>query len=206
MIICLVDTETTSGNTVADFGAVIADLNSGEILDEIGTLIYNQFDRMELWSNPHAKAGEFWSIQNVRARRKHYMSRIESGSRSIASNHLINIWLAKNVGRYNPAVTAFNISFDYPKCMATDINLGLFSKRFCLLQKARAYFSNDANYISYCHANNALTKTGKPKMTADNVARYIIGEQLEAEPHTALEDARDYELPIAQYLYNKGAL
>ena len=43
-------------------------------------------------------------------------------------------------------------------------------------------------------------------MTADNVARYVIGDSLDPEPHTALEDARDYELPIAQYLFKEGAL
>jgi len=206
MKICIVDTETTADNTVADFGAVIADLSTGEILDEIGCLIYDQFDEIELWSNPYADKGDFWHRQNNRARRKQYVRRIKNGSRSIASESLINIWLAKNVGKHNPVLTAYNISFDGPKCEATGIQLGLFRKRFCLLKAARAHFADNADFVAWCYQRNALTKGGKPSMTADNVARYVIGDSLDPEPHTALEDARDYELPIAQYLFKEGAL
>jgi len=206
MIICIVDTETTREQTVADFGAVILDLEKREVLDEIGCLIYGQFDEVELWSNPYANTGDFWSAQNVRARRKHYIKRIKNGTRSIAADNLINIWLAKNVGRYNPALTAYNLSFDKPKCLKTGINVGLFRKEFCLLKQARNYSSINARYIEWAHNNNLLTKAGNPSYTADNVARFILGESLDPEPHTALEDARDYEAPIAQYLYDQGGL
>jgi hypothetical protein len=33
-------------------------------------------------------------------------------------------------------------------------------------------------------------------MTADTMAKFIFGTGLQDEPHTALEDARDYEAPI----------
>lgn len=206
MKICIVDTETTIDNTVADFGAIVADLSTGEILDEIGCLIYGQFDEIELWSNPYADNNDFWHRQNNRARRKQYVRRIKNGSRSIASENLVNIWLAKNVGKHNPVLTAYNLSFDGPKCEKTGIQLGLFRKRFCLLKTARAHFSDNAKFVAWCHERNALTKTGKPSMTADNVARFVLGDSLDPEPHTALEDARDYELPIAQYLFKEGAL
>jgi len=206
MKICIIDTETTIDQTVADFGAVIADLNTGEILDEIGCLIYGQFDELELWSNPYAQTGDFWHRQNNRARRKQYVRRIKNGSRSIASESLINIWLAKNIGKHDPVLTAYNLSFDGPKCDKTGIQIGMFSRRFCLLKAARAHFSADADFVQWCHERNALTGTGKPSMTADNVARYVLGDSLDPEPHTALEDAREYELPIAQYLFSKNAL
>jgi hypothetical protein len=192
MKICIVDTETTIDNTVADFGAVVADLATGEILDEIGCLIYDQFDEIELWSNPYADKGDFWSRQHTRTRRKQYVRRIKNGQRSIASENLVNVWLAKNVGRYNPTPTG--------------INVGMFRKEFCLLKKAREHFSECADFVAWCHKRNALTKTGKPSFTADNVARFILGDALDPEPHTALEDARDYELPIAKYLYERDAL
>ena len=206
MKICIVDTETTIDNTVADFGAVVADLTTGEILDEIGCLIYDQFDEIELWSNPYADKGDFWSRQHTRARRKQYVRRIKNGQRSIASENLVNVWLAKNVGRYNPTLTAYNLAFDKPKCDATGINVGMFRTEFCLLKKAREHFSQCAEFVAWCHKRNALTKTGKPSFTADNVARFILGDSLDPEPHTALEDARDYELPIAKYLYERDAL
>jgi len=206
MIVCLVDTETTMQNNVADFGAVIADLSTGEILDQIGSLIYGQFNRAELWFDYRADPNSFWSAQNTRARRKQYKKRIANGSRSIASPALINIWLAKNCGRYNPAVTAYNLPFDSSKCDRTGINLGMFSRSFCLLKAARATYMQDSKFIKFCYDNDALTKTGRPSFTADNVSHFLLGDSLDPEPHTALEDARDYELPIALDLYKRGAL
>jgi len=206
MKILIADTETTKDDYVADFGAVVADLSTGEILDEIGTLVYGQFDEKELWFNPRAKSDDFWSKQNTRARRKKYRQRIEHGQRSIAAPALINIWLAKNLGRYNPVASAYNISFDGPKCDKTGIQLGMFPRHVCLLKLARSYLVDYAPFLEHCKRHDAFTPTGRPRMTADNVARFILGDSLDPEPHTALEDARDYELPIAQFLFDKGIL
>jgi len=43
-------------------------------------------------------------------------------------------------------------------------------------------------------------KLRAPSMTADAMAKFILGESLADEPHTALEDARDYEAAILAYL------
>lgn len=54
-----------------------------------------------------------------------------------------------------------------------------------------------AEYHEFCNANGFLTaKLGNPSMTADTMAKFIFGLSLADEPHTALEDARDYEAPI----------
>jgi hypothetical protein len=45
-----------------------------------------------------------------------------------------------------------------------------------------------------------LTPTGLLKTTADAMARFIVGDDLPAEPHTALEDARDYEAVILAHI------
>lgn len=206
MKILIADTETTKDQTVADFGAVVADLSTGEILDEIGVLIYGEFDEKELWFDPRAKADDFWSKQNARARRKKYRRRIEQGSRSIASPALVNIWLAKNFGKHNPTATAYNLAFDGPKCDRTGIQLGMFSRSVCLMKIAKRFLVDHAPFLEHCQRHNAFTPTGRPRMTADNVARFILGDALDPEPHTALEDARDYELPIAQFLFDRGLL
>lgn len=208
MIGMISDCETSKDGRVVDFGAVWADLETGEILDEIGCLIYGQFDRTELFFNPRAKASDFWSKQNLRARRKDYQRRIEHGQRSIAAPALINTWIAKNLGKYPSSfVTAYNSSFDFPKFDKTGINIGGFRRRFCLFRdKAKPFFTNHAPFQDWARRTGALTAKGNVSYTADNVARFILGDDLDPEPHTALEDARDYELPIAQYLFNKGAL
>ena len=208
----ILDTETTvevdKTQYVADFGAVVANLATGEIIDEIGVLIAGQFDRLDLWSDVRAPAGEFWSVQNERARRKQYLKRIENGSRSIASASLVNIWLAKNAGKYNPIATAYNKQYDWPKCDNTGINLSVFGRSYCLLKAARAELTKDADYVAWCRERGLMTKhqTPRPQMNADCVARYFLGDSLPPEPHTALEDARDYELAIATALYQRGAL
>ena len=204
--ILIVDTETTIDQTVADFGAVVADLTTGEIIDELGVLVYGQFDETELWFDWRADNNSFWSKQNLRARRKQYRRRIEHGQRSIASAALVNVWLAKNLGKHDPVVMAYNMPFDAPKCDNTGIQISMFKKSLCLLKAARRFLPTYAPFVDYCNNSGTLTNTGKPSMSADNVARFILGDSLDPEPHTALEDARDYELPIAQFLFDKGAL
>ena len=208
----IIDTETTvevdKTQFVADFGAVVANLATGEILDELGVLISGQFDRLDLWCDVRAPAGDFWSLQNERVRRKRYLQRIADGSRSIASNALVNIWLAKNAGKYDPIATAYNWQYDHPKCDNTGIHLSAFRRNYCLLKAARDELTRDADYVAWCQERGHMTrhKTPRPQMNADCVARYFVGDDLPPEPHTALEDARDYELAIASALYRRGAL
>ncbi len=49
-------------------------------------------------------------------------------------------------------------------------------------------------YQNLCYDNDLLTaKLRVPSQTADTMAKFIAVIDLEDEPHTALEDARDYE-------------
>ena len=130
-----------------------------------------------------------------------YDAMLESGERSISSPALINQWLAGVNARYAPVLTAYNLSFDLGKCRNTRINLGIFSERFCLMKAAKKSIGVLADYQDFCYDNDLLTKKlRKPQMTADAMAKYIVGEGLADEPHTALEDARDYEAVILNYI------
>lgn len=126
---------------------------------------------------------------------------LESGERSISSPALINQWLAGVNARYAPVLTAYNLSFDLGKCRNTRINLGIFSERFCLMKAAKKVIGNQAAYHDFCYDNDLLTaKLRNPSMTADTMAKFILGLSLADEPHTALEDARDYEAAILTYI------
>ena len=58
-----------------------------------------------------------------------------------------------------------------------------------------------AEYQQFCIDRGLLTAKGhKPQMTADAMAKFILGDSLEDEPHTALEDARDYEAAILTHI------
>lgn len=195
----IVDTETTQRGTVADFGAVVVD-RQGAIVDQFGAMVLGHFGKLPLFSDPNADADAFWSEQSAYRRAKNYDDMLESGERSISSPALINQWLSAINARYNPVLTAYNLAFDFGKCRNTRINLGIFNSRFCLMKSAKRKIGVLADYQQFCFDNNLLTKKlRKPSMTADAMAKFICND-LPDEPHTALEDARDYEALILAYL------
>ena len=195
----IVDTETTQRGTVADFGAVIV-TKQGEIVEQFGAMVLGHFGSMPLFSDPTASPDAFWSAQSAQRRLKNYDAMLESGERSISSPALINQWLTGIKARYNPTLTAYNLAFDLGKCRNTRINLGIFNSRFCLMKSAKRKIGVLADYQKFCYDNNLLTaKLRKPQMTADAMAKYICPEMPD-EPHTALEDARDYEAMILSYI------
>ena len=196
----IVDTETTTKQTVADFGAVIVD-RQGQIIDQFGAMVLGHFGKLPLFSDPSAADSEIWSEQSAKRREKDYYAMLDSGERSISSVGLINQWLAATNARYSPVLTAYNISFDLGKCRNTRINLGIFNQKFCLMKAAKRDIGVLADYQQFCYDNGLLTaKLKRPQMTADSMAKYISGADLADEPHTALEDARDYEAMILAYI------
>ena len=200
----IVDTETTQRGTVADFGAVIV-TKQGEIVEQFGAMVLGHFGKLPLFSDPNADADAFWSEQSAYRRAKNYDAMLESGERSISSPALINQWLAGIKARYNPTLTAYNLAFDLGKCRNTRINLGIFGSRFCLMKSAKRKIGVLACYQDFCKARGLLTaKLKRPSMTADAMAKYIADTEYQGsladEPHTALEDARDYEAMILAYI------
>jgi hypothetical protein len=130
---------------------------------------------------------------------------LESGERSVSSVGLINQWLAGVNARYEPVLTAYNLSFDLGKCRNTRIDLGIFKQSFCLMKAAKKVIGAQADYHEFCYENDYLTaKLHRPSMTADTMAKFIVdtnhGGSLEDEPHTALEDAQFYEAPILTHI------
>ena len=201
----IVDTETTTKQTVADFGAVIVD-RQGQIIDQFGAMVLGHFGKFDLFYDASAPDSAFWSAQSGKRRAKNYDQMLETGERSISSVGLINQWLAATKARYNPVLTAYNICFDLDKCRKTHINLGIFNQKFCLMKAAKRDIGVLADYQQFCYDNGLLTKGGKlkknpkPQMTANSMAKYISGADLAEEPHTALEDARDYEAMILAHI------
>jgi len=197
------DNETTKRNTVADFGGVVID-KQGKIHEQFGAMVHGHFGIMPLFSDPMADPDDFWSEQSAQRRTKKYDDMLESGQRSISSPALINLWLAGVNARYNPVLTAYNLSFDFGKCANTGIDLGIFSEKFCLMKAAKKTIGVTAEYHAFCETRDLVTPTGRPRMTADAMAKFIDDTNYEGsladEPHTALEDARDYEAMILTYI------
>jgi hypothetical protein len=199
----ILDTETTQDAMVADFAGVICDRN-GKVYTQIAVLvkdIYTDSVNHPLF-HLYGDSGDLWSKAGLPKRYNHYNKMVESGSRMIASVSSINRWLDRAKVEYNPILTAYNLAFDVGKCENTAIDLTMFDMRFCLWyasverwaksKKYRQYILDNHNFIAPTDLGNMSYRTN-----AETMARFVLGEpDLPDEPHTALEDVIDYELPI----------
>ena len=194
----ILDTETTCNDTVADFAIVMCDRN-GRIYNKCAVLVRNHFDAMDLFYDKTKANSEMWSREYASKKQTQYFAMLDSGSRQLASVAAINGWIQKAIGKYNPTLTAYNLAFDKQKCHNTGIDLSGFAESFCLWQAAIGNICKK-QYRQFAldnHLFNAPTKHGNMsiKSTAESVFAFLNGEFI-AEPHTALEDAQDFELPI----------
>lgn len=200
----IVDTETTKNDHVADFGALICDRH-GNVLTSCAILVSDFFLTEELFYNPDDTG--FWGKMAAIQRKEKYHGMLGAGSRMMASANAINRWLEKAKATYNPTLTAYNLPFDETKCRNSGIDLGIFENRFCLWAAAVGNICNTKKYLQFVlenHLFTAPTDLGNMsvKTSAESVAGFLFGEFRE-EPHTAIEDARDFELPILKHIVSK---
>lgn len=196
-----IDTETTQTGHVADFGAVISD-KAGSVYQEIGVLTGDFFSDRENHPLFHVfgDKNDVFSKASLPMRYANYENMLQNGQRMLASVAAINRWLMKARLKYNPTLTAYNLAFDKDKCANSGIDLTIFESQFCLWHAAVAKWGNTREYRAFCLQNHYFgnrTRTGHMGMQtkADRIAKFLY-PHLPDEPHTALEDARDYEVPI----------
>lgn len=200
----ILDTETTINNTVADFAIIIVD-RQGKIHNQCAVLINGHYNNFELFHDK--KANDIWGYAGLEKRKANYVKMLDNGTRMLASVNAVNKWINQAIGKYDPILTAYNLAFDLDKCQNTDIDLSGFSNKFCLWQAAIGNICNSKKYRQFVLDNHLFNKpTVNHNMTfsttAESVCGFIDGE-FKIEPHTALEDARDFELPILQAIVNK---
>jgi hypothetical protein len=202
----IIDTETTIESTVCDFGAIVVD-RQGRIVKQLACLIKGEFGEKELFHDKKAIKSSLWAMDNLKARNDKYLAMLNEGNRLLASVSAANRWLEKVKALYNPTLTAYNLAFDTEKCANTLIDLTIFEMRFCLWQAALGNICNTKKYKEFVLNNHVLTsRTGLGNMSirtnAETVTGFLQGT-LTDEPHTALEDAIYYELPILQAIVSK---
>lgn len=193
----ILDTETTINNTVADFAIIIVDRN-GKIHNQCAVMVKDHYSNFELFHDKNAN--DIWGYAGLERRKNNYVEMLNSGKRMLASVNAINKWIDQAIGKYDPILTAYNLAFDTDKCKNTGINLEGFTNRFCLWGAAVGNICNTKQYKQFVLENHLFNKpTEKGNMTfsttAESVCGFVKGEFI-IEPHTALEDARDFELPI----------
>lgn len=201
----IVDTETTMADTVADLGIVICD-RKGNIEKSLGVLVKGHYDTFELF---HDKAAnDIWGYGGLIKRKENYEKMLDSGARMLASVNAINKWIDQAIGQYNPELTAFNLAFDSGKLAKTGIDVSGIKGQFCLWQAAVGNICGTKAFRNFAlekHAFNSVTGSGNMtfKTNAEVVCGFIKGDYID-EPHTALEDARDFELPILVEILKKS--
>ena len=196
------DTETTMKGRVSDFGAAITD-RKGNIVAQCGILVAGVHDDTEDELFYSRDAGELWKKSGIAGRRENYSKMLDTGARMMSTPAAINRWLTQAVKAYNPVLTAYNLAFDVGKCRNTGIDLDQFADRkFCLWHSAVARWGQSKAYRQFVldhHFFNSPTKHGNAsyKTNAEVMAKFVLGEpELPDEPHTALEDVLEYEVPI----------
>lgn len=198
----LIDTETTIKDKVFDFAALVVD-RKGEIYHSVACIV-NESAGEDLFYDVNSPE---WSRSNAMKKREAYAEMVNSGRRHVYSVSAINRWLEKINAKYNPALTAYNVAFDNGKCANTQIDLSIFKSQFCLWHLACEMFANKKAFMQFAMDNHYFgNRTAKGNMTiktnAEIMAHFVTG-QYNAEPHTALEDAQFFELPILVACVNK---
>ena len=198
----IVDTETTQDGLVADFGAVVCD-KRGNVVASCAALVREIFDAPEAHPLFYTKdASPLWGKAGLPKRYARYQNMLDNGQRMLASVPAINRWLAKVNATYSPVLTAYNLAFDQGKMTNTGIDHTIFAKRFCLWHAAANKWGHSRAYrqmVLETLAFNPPTDKGNMsyQTNAEVMARFVFGNpSLPDEPHTAYEDALEYELPI----------
>jgi len=200
----IIDTETTINDTVADFACIIVD-RQGNIHNQCAVMVKGHYDNMELFYDK--ASNDIWGYEGLSKRKKQYVALLDNGTRMLASVNAINKWINQAIGKYNPTLTAYNMAFDYSKCANTGIDLSVFNNRFCLWQASIGNICNRKAFKQFALDNHQFNKpTANGNMTFKTTAETVYGfinNQMIIEPHTALEDARDFELPILTHILKK---
>lgn len=195
----VIDTETTQTDHVADFGAIICD-KQGRVHKECGVLVADFYTQRD--DHPLFHMGDFLGGKaNLPRRYEEYDTMLHDGRRMLASVAAVNRWLARVNAEYSPILTAYNLAFDRGKMRNSGIDCDQFSESFCLWHAAAEKWGNSKRYRQFILDNHFIgnrTQHGHMgfQTKADCMAKFLLGSELPDEPHTALEDARDYEVPI----------
>jgi hypothetical protein len=77
-------------------------------------------------------------------------------------------------------------------------------EKWCTLRMAQQTFAKSKKYIKYCEDFGYLTKNNRPKLTAEVLYRYITGDELFNEAHTALQDVYcELVILLAEFAFHK---
>ena len=186
------DTETGNGlddPIVYDIGGAIHD-KSGKIYASFSFVIYDTFVEME------------WLMKSAYYAKKfpQYQEGIRNGSRKLVRYNTARKYIKELCDKYNvKAIIAHNMRFDYNACSKTQRYLTKSKYRYFFpygielwdsMKMAQDTIAKQKGYIKFCKENNYMTKSNKPRVTAEILPRYFTGNNTYTEVHTGLADVK----------------
>ena len=123
-----------------------------------------------------------------------YMQDIGENTRKVKSWSEISFILRDTIQEYQvKAIVAHNARFDFGALKNTKEYLNQYAilpymTWFDSLKMAKSVMAEMPTYKQFCQDNGYITKTGKCKLTAEILYRYIKNDNSFIESHTALED------------------
>lgn len=123
-----------------------------------------------------------------------YMQDIGEGKRKVKNWSEISFILREVIQEYKvKAIVAHNARFDFGALKNTKEYLNQYAMLpymvwYDSLKMARSVMAEMPTYKQFCQDNGYITKTGKCKLTAEVLYRYIKNDITFIESHTALED------------------
>lgn len=198
--VLMLDTETTNSiddPIVYDLGYEIFDLD-GNLYDR------NSFVNADVFCDKELMASAFF-VDKIPA----YWSDIKRGKRELRTWRTITETLYKAIVDNDvKIICAHNARFDYRSIHLTQRYETSSRWRWVFpwgcewwdtLTMAREILKDNAEYETFCVANNFTTANGKPRYTAEILYKFITNDLDFAESHTGLEDVQ-IERKIFEYL------
>lgn len=120
----------------------------------------------------------------------------------IMSVQAISCWLDSVHMTHKPSLTAYNLAAELDKLAKTGIDISQFTDKFCLWHLAARHFAETKAYKRFVLDKQAFTdpvKYGSMSYRTDAavMAAFLQGwSQIPDEAHIALEDCKNWKLPI----------
>lgn len=141
-----------------------------------------------------------------------YWDEIKKGQRILTTFANIVKAFRQDIQDFNiTEVYAHNMRFDYNVLNNTSRWISKSKYRYFFpygieicdtLKMAKSVIATMPTYQKWCAENNYITKTGKVKLTAEIIYRFISGDENFTEKHTGLEDVM-IEKDILAYCFRK---
>ena len=141
-----------------------------------------------------------------------YIEDVAKGKRIVASFYEIRRQFIADMQMFNSTIVcAHNARFDDNALKVTQRWLTKSKYRYFLpygtevwdtLKMCRDVVAKKPSYIAFCEGNGYITKTGRVRLTAEILYRFISGNNDFIESHTGLEDV-DIERQILAYCFRQ---